>query len=250
METQPRHYADLGQITTFDSKVFQPNSACPRCVCDFILALAVVFNDCRDLLNMNHVIASSAPEGDARINRHWGAYMGIHHHLNRLFMGLVNEFIVLIENSAPAISHPFFESIIKQLSKKDKTRWSDLISASQSKRADTATGKFIVMVRNSMAYHYSAKAIGDGYTRRFIGDAATLGPPCQSLGTNIATTRYYFADAAIEAVLANTAGKQSYHEALLSALDVLCDVAHPIKSIIHHFIIKRGGTFRELKEEA
>jgi hypothetical protein len=62
VRTYQRHIADLAPLESFDAAVFVAKNPSDQHVCDFILGLALAFNDLRDLLIAHDILATVTPQ--------------------------------------------------------------------------------------------------------------------------------------------------------------------------------------------
>jgi hypothetical protein len=59
--------AQLAPLETFDPAVFEPSGDVSQEMCDFVLALALIYNDCKDLVYANLALVDARPaEGMGR----------------------------------------------------------------------------------------------------------------------------------------------------------------------------------------
>jgi hypothetical protein len=59
-----------GALESFDPAVFRGDDRVPRYVCNLALTLALIYNDCKDVLYWNSDLLESHPELPARNERH------------------------------------------------------------------------------------------------------------------------------------------------------------------------------------
>ena len=116
----------LAPLQTFSQEAFVGDNNVPQDICNFVLALALIYNDCKDGIFSNLILGESKPSGESQLSRPSGAYSGFMVHYLRLHFSLIQELLNLIAKSQQTIKHPFFNSVIQQLSKQDRDSWAHL----------------------------------------------------------------------------------------------------------------------------
>jgi len=119
----------LAPLQTFSQDAFVGDDKVPQDICNFVLALALIYNDCKDGIFSNMILTESKPSGEFQLSRPWGAYNGIKVHYLRLYIALIQELLKLIADNQQTIKHPFFDSVIQQLSNQDRDSWDALANA-------------------------------------------------------------------------------------------------------------------------
>jgi hypothetical protein len=71
---------DLAKLESFDPLAFEADGTASQDVCNFVLTLALIFNDLKDLVYAHVTLQTQKPIGSFRISRPWGAYSGIDLH--------------------------------------------------------------------------------------------------------------------------------------------------------------------------
>lgn len=159
---------DLAPLESFDRDAFKGNDAVPQSVCNFVLTLALVFNDMRDVVYLHNLLLSKKPSGAFRINREWGAYNGLWTHSLRLMVALIHEVLNLLHDQQKTLEHPFFKEVLRQIPREARAQWNALVQAAQGRQVNIPVGKFASLVRNKLAFHYDPKEIFSGYSRFFL----------------------------------------------------------------------------------
>ena len=62
MATRISHIYELAKLQSFDVAAFKGSDDVPQYVCDFVLTLALAFNDLRDLYHVQKLILSENPK--------------------------------------------------------------------------------------------------------------------------------------------------------------------------------------------
>jgi hypothetical protein len=230
--------AELGDAIPFAPEAFIADDDVPQDICDFVLALALVFNDLKDLILAHKLIQTVYPgEGPPTPVR--GLHGGLHVHFIRLLAGVLNELAALIRDNKAVLSHPAFGALLKKISAPAKRLWENVLAAAVSTQAKgDRFGRLIFFARQKVGFHYDLKEIGRAYRLRFSG--TKLGPPYISTGRNMAATRYYFADAAAETYMMHKADAKTGKEFFSLGWKVLPDVGHALREIVTAFVTARG----------
>ncbi len=248
--TEPIHrIGDLAKLESFDPDAFKTDDTVSQDTCNFFLTLALIFNDLKDILQTHNVIQSVKPTGDFKITRQCGEYSGIYYHFLKLLISLVHEVVQVVKCNKKIIKAPFFQSVLMQLSEKERASWQALLNATEGKQADTPIGKFLLSVRNKIAFHYDLKEIYFGYQLFFSSGCKESEHAYISRGRNMAETRYFFADAAANGYLTKNFREHASEQLAADAMSILCDLNHTLMNLVQHFILKRGCVYKEVKDE-
>jgi len=155
----------LAPLETFDPAAFRGNDDVPQAVCNFVLALALIYNDCKDAIYAHVVLAGLKP-ADRRRTRVSGAVAGAQLHAFRAVAGLLHELFDLIRENDDVLSHPFFTSVIQHLHPVSREAWSSLVKVAQGATPTDPLGKKLLLLRNKVFFHYDAKALSTGYAEQ------------------------------------------------------------------------------------
>jgi hypothetical protein len=240
---------DLATLESLDPDAFKGNDAVPQSVCNFVLTLALVFNDLRDLVYLHNLLLSKKPSGQFRISREWGAYNGLWYHSIRLMVALIHEVLNLLHDQQKTYEHPFFKEVLRQIPREAREQWNALVQAAQGNQVDTPAGKFALLVRNKLVYHYDPKKIFYGYSNFFSSQSPAAESAFLSRGESMSKTRYFFADAAASGYLTSGIQDQKGEDLLGEFTSLMPKLTFSLMSIIHQFIQKRGFAFRIKKDE-
>lgn len=107
----------LAALETFDPEAFRGDDRVPQAVCSFVLALALIHNDCKDAICAHVALAASQPDGPPKKTKVWGqslvhAFRGV---------GLVHELFELIRANGDVLRHDFFVSLVQHLREEEGT---------------------------------------------------------------------------------------------------------------------------------
>jgi hypothetical protein len=232
----------LAPLQTFDPEAFVGGEAVPQEICNFVLALSLIYNDCKNGIFSNLLIEESKPDGEPAPTQAWGAYGGIKVHYLRLHFALIHELLKLISENKKVIEHPFFASVIKLLPRSVRDSWTALVDAALEKQTSSPLNKALLMIRNKVSFHYDPKELYKGYRYHFFTTAASAEPAFVSLGKSMRNSRLYFADAAANGYLRSQVDNEDPQ--LLNRLaDMTSHLNQAIMQIVDRFIQKRGYAY-------
>jgi len=241
---------DLADLESFDKRAFEADADVSQDVCNFVLTLALIFNDLKDLIYAHVSLNTQKPRGSFRISRLWGAYNGINMHLLRLMLGLFHEFIEFLKRSDKVLIDPFLQSVLKLLSKENRELWQTLVNIALDKQTITAENRFAFFVRNKLVFHYDPKEIFWGYNAFFSSNEQGAERAFVSRGMNMAKTRHFFADGAAQGYfIKNVQGKEDAEALILKTVKNLGEISLTITEIVNCFIQKRGFAYKAESEE-
>lgn len=224
----------LAHPITFSADVFVGDGRVPQDVCDFILTLALVFNDFKDIMFASQLMQDVNP-GDGPPTAARGQYGGLHVHRMRLLAGILNELAKVVEKRKNVVASPVFAAVLKKVPSSARAMWDNVVAASLATGpTGDRFGRLVYFARHKVTFHYDTKEIAKGYRLRFLEGA--LGPPYVSRGRNIAATRFYFADAAAEAYMMRVAGATTGKEFFEAGWKLLPEVGHALREIVSAFV--------------
>jgi hypothetical protein len=243
MRTYGDHVRGLASLETFDSRAFAPDDTYSQQVCDVVLSLALVFNDLKDVLVAHDLLATAAPKERAAISPEVGEYNGLVLHLVRLHIGIVHELTEMLAANRAAIEDKTFQRVVTRLSSSGRNAWRAVIEAVDAKGpSKDPLGKFLYFARNKISFHYDRKEISRGYTRAFLGKSDRV--PYISRGDTLATSRFYFADAAAEEYMRTVGDPIGDDEFAVSIVKLIKHVTFAIHEIVVNFVNGRGFGWR------
>jgi len=177
---------------------------------DFFLVLAVIYNDLKGIAHLqkdffdNHVHPEILNTPSA-----WrGEFNGTVMQLYKIQAGIINEFLHFIQSHEAIFVLPKFKTLLSQLPPERKGDWEEILSAASKKEAKGNLGNKLMLIRHNVAYHYyrSDKAMRNAFLE-FFKDNTIPGAEYAyySLGKNLESSRFYYADAAVQNYIINTA---------------------------------------------
>lgn len=227
----------LADLERFDPKAFTARHKSERECANFVLALALAFNDLKDLLSWLSRLNEEAPEH--QISKERGAFGGAHTHLLRLLIGTLHEIMYLIEKNPAIVDGEVLGAVVKKLSKRKRASWLLLVDSARASSGPNRgkDAKFLVNIRNAVAFHYGPKALGNGYEQAFFG---RKDDPFISRGESIRSTRFYFADRAAQAYMEGVFGKRELENYFVDRPDLVGGIGRAIFGIVTLFVESRG----------
>ena len=246
MSSIVKKIGDLAPLESFDPNAFKGDAKVSQDVCNFVLTLALIFNDLKDLIFAQVTLQGQKPIGTFKVNRSWGDYNGIDLHIWKLMVGLFHEIIDFVKRSEKVLADPFFLSVLNRLRKTERDIWLSLVDASRAKTVP-AENHFALLIRNKVVFHYDPKEIYWGYSTFFASGSPGAERALVSRGNDMASTRLFFADAAVTGYL--TKKGQESEKMILKTIDTLCQLNLTLTEIVNHFIQKRGFPYKAEIEE-
>ncbi len=234
----------LKPLQSFDPAVFHSTDADAQAVCDFVLALALTYNDYRDVLMAQAWLSEMAvPDGSPPSPRR-ALEGGLRIALLRTQAGIVHELLGLVSRSKNIVGRDLFSRLVGQLSREGRVAWIALRDVAFERPSADPLAKTLLLVRNKVAFHYDREQIGAGFRRAFIDPKTNYTDPMICRGVSLEESRFCFADAAAEAYVQD----QDPDCVALSFLE--CKGAlprqlhHALFEIVTRFVQLRGGAWR------
>ena len=112
-----------------------------------------------------------------------------------------------------------------------------------SKEDSGSIGKMFLRIRHKMTFHYDAKEIMRGYSNHFFNGEKIKEQAFISTGVNMAQSRYYFADAAVQNyinLILDGMEKQKFQQEII---DVMHKISEAFSQLVDRFIQKRGFAY-------
>jgi hypothetical protein len=235
----------LASLQTFPAAAFLEDSQCPAAVCRFVLALAVVHNDLNDVQFCYGLHQTVVPKGSVKLTREWALSNAIGLHLARLRIAIVHELLQIVRESEPATTSPIFLKLVKKLPSREQEAWSEIQATVGDKPRSTELGKFLAHCRDTAANHYGLKAIHAAFKSRFEQGSKT--PPLISRGNSANSTRFYFADAAVDELVTGGARRAIAHE-FFTDQAFRDSIDSTLYFLVTRFVELRGHAWRNVVE--
>jgi hypothetical protein len=249
MKTFQEECSEIAQLETFDPSAFKADDKVSQDLCNFILSLAMIFNDCKDLIYAYLVIENFRPTGKFVRNRLWGTLSGVQFHIFRNIIGLLHELFNVIRGNESLLQQDFFKEVINRIDKPAKNAWDIVAAVALGQRPTDAFGKSLLLVRNKISFHYDDKAIFLGYKYHFLQSDQIDERAFISRGNSMKESRFYFADAAALGYFRSIVGGKNLDELSMNIANLLGTVSLSLFAIVNAYIQKRGYAYRFEEEE-
>lgn len=237
-------WMELHPLETFDPIAFRGDETVPQSVCDLVLALALAFNDLKDIFYAHIILEEYKQDGTPPPRtRAFGLYNGVNVHLLRLLMGTVYELLNLIGRKEAIVQDAAFLKTVRLLPKDSRDAWNEVVSIALNRECTATIGKALLDARNHVAFHYDLKRIQSGYRRHFLSSQNEDTRAYISRGENMKETRFYFADAAAYGYLRNEEGT-SPGDLANNLVNTVGRVSLSLRDIVTRFIQYRKCAFR------
>lgn len=238
MRTYAEHIGRLASLKTFDQAAFAPDVQYSRQLCEFVLSLALAFNDFHDLLIAHDFLNGAWPADDSTPSQELGEFNGLTNHLFRLHLATLHEVLELIAKNAKVLKDPAFTSVIAKMTAKARTAWSAMVAVATGGAASKSDlARFLLFARNKVAFHYDPDQIGTGYNLAF---GSTSRRPYVSRGGTFGRSRFYFGDDAAQEYLRKKAQDISAPDAIVAAFQMIGTLAFAIHQVVFTFITTRA----------
>jgi len=196
-------FDSLAPLESCDPSVFVSGDRAEQEVLDFILSLALVFNDIKNIYWATIHMDAFAPQSVEEISPSAGQFAGMKNHLIRLLCSTLSEFIRLVRDNETSRSSALFTAVIGRCPAAQRRYWNDIVEVSKGGVSDESNDvrELLVKIRNNAGYHYfQVSALGEGYRHFISRDQRSRRRAYVSRGGSMKESRYYFADAAAQGI--------------------------------------------------
>lgn len=247
MDKEPESFSEIVQslapLESFDPRAFVGDAGYSQDLCNFVLTLALAYNDFRDLFTAHRLVDTSEPPHPEAVTAAWGQHAGMRWYLVRLHAAFVHELCELIAKSDTVLNSAAFTTLVRQLPRPARESWGALVDVAFGRTTDDARHRALHYYRNKVAFHYDCKEVFKGYNAAFVGSPEKI--PYLSRGAKLWSSRFYFADAAAQRYLFLRAGDdQSTLEVLLGRSVLLQQLHLSLFKVVTSFIQLRGCAWR------
>lgn len=233
--------AKLQPLGTFDCRAFVGDTTEEQDCANFVLALALAFNDLKDVLLGESLLLAERPDDEITPTPNLGMFGGLHVHFMRVMFGVIRELLYVVRREKTVREGAFFRAIVESLPGNRRDVWTKVVAASEVATSADSDIRFLVLARNKVGYHYDSAAVGSGFRRAFVRNSET---PYLSLGTSISTTRFYFADRAAQSYLEEAFGEQQVENYFVREPRFVLDMAFALFAIVAGFLKARDHAIR------
>lgn len=238
--------ATLESLQTFDPLAFEGDDQVPQRLCNLVLALALIYNDCKNTTYAALLLKDCKPEGKPKLNALWGTWAGTDWHLFRLMISAVHELFILIQEHQDVLSHEFLLKVVRQLHPRSRKSWESLTAAASGATPKDDFGHMLLRIRNQMVFHYDPKGIYLGFKRQFLAPTRIQDRAFISRGLSMGASRFYFADAAVEGYFREIVGKSEVGELSMKIREVVDSLNFALLGLVDRFIQQRGFAYRNV----
>jgi hypothetical protein len=235
----------LAPLESFPPEAFRGDDKVPQDLCSFVLALALIYNDCKDALYTHVAIAEQTPAGPPQKSRAWGGLAGSQLHAFRVVAGLLHELFKLIQENEQILEHDFFAALVRRLPRPSRRAWTTLVEVARGATPTDELGKRLLLIRHKVFFHYDLKAIFRGYSRYFLDAGRVDSRAYVSRGGSMRATRFFFADAAAEGYIHHVSGTAALAEVAEDLAEIVDSINNGLMTIVGRFIQARGFAFRQ-----
>lgn len=177
---------------------------------NFFLVLAVVFNDLKGIDFFERIIIDTYKQPIfEEISVHSGEYSGILTQTRKILISNLQEFLLFLRKNEKILLSAEFKDILSKTNKDIQNKWNNIVDIAFDNKSENIHDftEYLIKVRNNIAFHYyQPKGFKKAFCNFFYkkdrikqNDFAYY-----SLGEEIETTRYYYADAAVQEYLRST----------------------------------------------
>lgn len=176
---------------------------------EFFLTLALVFNDIKGLIILNDTFVKKyeRPDPTEPVSSHKGEYNGLRIQLLKVLIGTLHEFFVFLEKNMRTVESKEFREFVERLPVQSKELWGLLVEIACDNNSEQNNNRLRVTLRNirhAASFHYSGSALAKGFRDRFFNKPTADSSEWAYYSaqvTNFTKTRFFYADAAIEAYM-------------------------------------------------
>lgn len=164
-----------------------------------MLGLALAYNDLKDVDYVVYQLSQLVSKAQADTVARQGQFGGMQHHAARVLCGIAHEILNLLSKSRGVIESKEFQSYLAPLNASYKGDWQRIWDAARVVDLPDPQDKLshlLMVARNTLAFHYGAKALRQGYSAHFGSTREHATKAVISVGDSMEGTRFYFADAA------------------------------------------------------
>lgn len=195
----------LGDLKYFDGSMLFKNK--DRIKEDrVILGLAQAYNDLKSSLFLWEVLEENKPKHPGKkVSAVYGQHSGMMWITYKTITGIIHEIAVILEENKPLFKGGVFKQTTIALSKDGNKAWENFwdFIFNQDPKKDSVNynlRKLLLNIRNNASFHYhQSKKLQSGYEKHFFSGKEDKAYFCS--GPSMETTRFHFADAALEQYL-------------------------------------------------
>jgi hypothetical protein len=234
----------LAPLESFDPAAFVGDARVSQDVCNFVLTLALAYNDCKDAIYAHTALVECKPAEPPRKTKVWGAFAGAQFHAFRAVASVIHEVCERIREDDDVLRDEFFCSVVRDLPAPSREAWEALVDVALQATPKEGLGKHLHRLRNKLTFHYDPAALFIGYEEHFLSERKRDDRAFVSRGENMRGTRFFFADAAATGYARSVAGTEAAEELRGDLQDAVNRVNHGLMVLVTTFIARRGRAYR------
>lgn len=194
---------NLNPLKKFNLNVLLDETRSSKKANAFIIALAAVYNDMKDLFWMYQILVDNKPPDVTVRNETTGQFAGMGNFVLRHLIGLFWEFLTLIKENKDVFNEESITCAEGRLGPESKAFWKSLKDLAITEKAvlpekQQEIVECLVVIRNSVSFHfYHTKNFINGFNQ-YVTAAGSEAAVYASYGDQMEKTRFYFADAATQ----------------------------------------------------
>ena len=177
---------------------------------NFFLVLSLIYNDLKDIIFFHKMLQDQyvIPSSD-KATFHNGEYSGVVIHVNKLLASHMHEFFIFLKKNEETLDSPEFISVLNSMDNKSVTgAWNEIVNIAMER--EVMNNRFtndLVQIRNNVAFHYSqsGKELVKAFRSYFFNSEKMAGndQAYYALGQNMASSRFFYADATVQEYVRN-----------------------------------------------
>lgn len=203
---------------------------------DFFLILALIYNDLKAVTFLDHIRNTNYEKvNKAEISAHAGEHYGLIIFHCKQTASLINEFLLFLNKNKTVFTEPFFQRILLRMDKVQRKYWKEIQSLALSEAEPNKNSYVYTLarIRNNIGFHYdhSKQELRRGFINFFYEQEKDERNKraYYSLGNNMQSSRFYYADAAVTSYIALRAREIKEREMLFNNFD---DYANKVRSTV------------------
>jgi hypothetical protein len=241
MESFKTHAGALANLETFAPDVFVGDDDVSQETCNFVLSLALIWNDCKDAVYAHTLLTECHPKSDPGPTREWGAYGGIDLHLFRYEVSLVHELLTLVLRNQSIARGYYVDRLVRKLPDEVRDAWYSLLQVALGSVPNDPFGRCLLAIRNKLDNHYDPRVLEKGYRNHFLTEDREDDRAFISRGGDMRSTRFYFADAAAFGYLQEVPGGNDWDQLREDVRSVTRYLGDALMGIVTGFVSRRTG---------
>ncbi len=190
-------------LAPLDQKKTNILTEAPPIESGFIIALGTFFNDMKDFFWLYQTLVDNRPDNAHEISPHNGQFHGQVNFVLRMLTGIFWEFIELQRKNEKVFNLEAIQYAESRLTGDSKKYWGEMKRMALEEKNDLPdlekrVLESLVIIRDSVSFHYyGTKNHIQGF-ENYCNKQADKAAIYSSLGDQLQTTRFYFADASTQ----------------------------------------------------